>query len=354
MKDRSVFFSFFRPYRGQIAIGTACVLLSTGISLIAPSVVGRAIDDLKRGVSSAAVFRFGTLILLISAVSGTFLFFQRRILIGISRDMEFDIRNDFFEHLTKLPLDFYRGHRTGDLMSRAVNDLTAVRMMLGPGLMQSLNTIVTASIAIALMVRVDWTLTLLALATLPLTAASTKIVGQKIHVLFEKVQEYFSEMSARAQENFAGARVVRAFTREGSEIALFRAANHEYMQRNRKIIKVSALFYPLLQTLVGLSFVLVLWRGGGLVLAGKITVGKFVEFNLYLVEMVWPMIALGWVVNLLQRGAASWNRMREIRDTEPSIRDVPPLATGFSPRGEIEFRGLSYSSGGARILSTST
>ncbi len=351
MKDRSVFFSFFRPYRGQIATGTACVLLSTGISLIAPSVVGRAIDDLKRGVSSAAVFRFGALILLISAVSGTFLFFQRRILIGISRDMEFDIRNDFFDHLTKLPLDFYRGHRTGDLMSRAVNDLTAVRMMLGPGLMQSLNTIVTASIAIALMVRVDWTLTLLALATLPLTAASTKIVGQKIHVLFEKVQEYFSEMSARAQENFAGARVVRAFTREGSEIALFRAANHEYMQRNRKIIKVSALFYPLLQTLVGLSFVLVLWRGGGLVLAGKITVGKFVEFNLYLVEMVWPMIALGWVVNLLQRGAASWNRMREIRDTEPSIRDVPPLATGFSPRGEIEFRGLSYSSGGARILS---
>jgi len=157
-------------------------------------------------------------------------------------------------------------------------------------------------------------------------------------------------MSARAQENFAGARVVRAFTRETSEIELFRAANHEYMQRNRKIIKVSALFYPLLQTLVGLSFVLVLWRGGRLVLAEKITVGRFVEFNLYLVEMVWPMIALGWVVNLLQRGAASWNRMREIRDTEPSIRDVPPLATGFSPRGEIEFRGLSYSSGGARIL----
>ena len=351
MKDRAAFFSFFRPYRAPIAAGTVCVLLSTGISLVAPSVVGRAIDDLKHGVSSAAVLRFGGLIVLISAVSGVFLFFQRRILIGVSRDMEFDIRNDFFGHLTTLPLDFYRSHRTGDLMSRAVNDLTAVRMMLGPGLMQSLNTLVTASIAIALMIRVDWSLTLLALATLPLTAASTKIVGQKIHVLFEKVQEYFSEMSARAQENFAGARVVRAFTREASEIELFRAANHEYMQRNRRIIRISALFYPLLQTLVGLSFVLVLWQGGRRVLEGRITVGKFVEFNLYLVEMVWPMIALGWVVNLLQRGAASWNRMREVRDTEPSIRDVPPLTTGFSPRGEIEFRGLSYSSGGAAILS---
>jgi ATP-binding cassette, subfamily B, multidrug efflux pump len=351
VKDRGVFFSFFRPYRPQIAIGTLCVFLSTGISLLAPSVVGRAIDDLKQAISTVAVLRFAGLILLISAVSGIFLFFQRRILIGVSRDMEFDIRNDFFDHFTRLPLEFYREHRTGDLMSRAVNDLTAVRMMLGPGLMQSLNTLVTASIAIVLMFRVDGTLTLLALATLPLTAASTKIVGQKIHVLFEKVQEYFSEMSARAQENFAGARVVRAFTRQSSEIEMFRAANREYMQRNRRIIKVSALFYPLLQTLVGVSFVLVLWQGGRLVLSEKITVGRFVEFNLYLVEMVWPMIALGWVVNLLQRGAASWNRIREIRDTEPAIRDVAPLVTEFSPRGEIEFRKLSYSSGGVRILS---
>ncbi len=326
------------------------MFLSTGISLIAPSVVGRAIDDLKRAVSAAAVLRFGGWILLISAISGVFLFFQRKILIGVSRDMEFDIRNDFFAHLTELPLDFYREHRTGDLMSRAVNDLTAVRMMLGPGMMQSLNTLVTASIAIALMIRVSGKLTLLALLTLPLTAAATKVVGQKIHVLFEKIQEYFSEMSARAQENFAGARVIRAFTRQASEIERFRAANREYMHRNRRIIKVSALFYPLLQTLVGISFVLVLWEGGRLVLSGAITVGKFVEFNLYLVEMVWPMIALGWVVNLLQRGAASWNRMREIRDTEPSIRDIPPLVTDFSPRGEIEFRSLSYSSRGVPIL----
>jgi ATP-binding cassette subfamily B protein len=250
-----------------------------------------------------------------------------------------------------MPLSFYREHRTGDLMSRAVNDLTAVRMMLGPGVMQSLNTLVTASIAIALMARVDGRLTLLALATLPLTAGATKVVGQRIHVLFEKVQEYFSEMSARAQENFAGARVVRAFTQEESEIALFREANLEYMMRNRRIIGVSALFYPLLQTLVGLSFVVVLWQGGLLVVEGRITLGRFVEFNLYLVEMVWPMIALGWVVNLLQRGAASWNRMRDIRDLEPSIRDTPPLVTGFSPDGEIEFRGLSWSAGGLPILS---
>jgi ATP-binding cassette subfamily B protein len=327
------------------------VALSSAISLAAPSVVGRAVDELQSSFSKAAVWRFGLLILAIAAVSGVFLFFQRKILIGVSRDMEYDIRNDFFAHLTTLPLDFFRDHRTGDLMSRAVNDLTAVRMMLGPGVMQALNTLITTSIAIALMIRVDLKLTLLALATLPLTAGATKVVGQKIHVLFEKVQEYFSEMSARAQENFAGARVVRAFTREESEIELFRASNQEYMLRNRKVIRISALFFPLLQTLIGLGFAVVLWRGGRLVLSGTISVGKFVEFNLYLVEMIWPMIALGWVVNLLQRGAASWNRMREIRDVEPAIRDVPPLVAGFSLRGEVEFRGLCYSSSGQTILS---
>jgi len=350
VRDRAAFFGFFRPYRSRIAAGTLCIFLSAGVSLAAPGVVGRAIDAFKHSVSAAAILRFAAVILAISAVSGVFLFFQRQILIGVSRDMEFDIRNDFFAHFTRMPLSFYREHRTGDLMSRAVNDLSAVRMMLGPGVMQSLNTLVTATIAIALMARVDGRLTLLALATLPLTAGATKVVGQRIHVLFEKVQEYFSEMSARAQENLAGARVVRAFTQEESEIALFRGANHGYMMRNRRIIGVSALFYPLLQTLVGLSFVVVLWQGGRLVIDGRITVGRFVEFNLYLVEMVWPMIALGWVVNLLQRGAASWNRMREIRDLEPAIRDTPPLVEGFSPCGEIEFRGLSWSAGGLPVL----
>jgi len=350
VKDRREFLAFFRPYRARIAAGTLCILLSTGVALMAPSIVGRAIDGLKTSISTAAVLRFAAAILAIALVSGVFLFLQRRLLIGVSRDMEFDIRNDFFAHLTRLPLGFYREQRTGDLMSRAVNDLTAVRMMLGPGVMQSLNTVVTATIAIVLMARVDGRLTLLALATLPLTAGATKIVGQRIHVLFERVQEYFSEMSARAQENFAAARVVRAFVREESEIEIFRESNREYMLRNRRIIKVSALFYPLLQTLVGLSFVVVLWRGGRLVLDGRITVGRFVEFNLYLAEMVWPMIALGWVVNLLQRGAASWNRMREIRNREPEIRDVPPLVEGFTPRGEIELRDLSYAAGGAPIL----
>jgi ATP-binding cassette subfamily B multidrug efflux pump len=350
VKDRRAFFAFFRPYRLRLAAGTACVIGSAGVSLIAPSVVGRAVDDLRKAFSSVVVLRFGLVLLAISAVAGVFLFFQRKILIGVSRDMEFDIRNDFFGHLTRMPLEFYRRNRTGDLMSRAVNDLTAVRMMLGPGVMQSINTLVTAAIAVTLMLRVDVSLTLVALATLPLTAGATKIVGQKIHVLFEKIQEFFSEMSARAQENFAGARVVRAFTREDHEIELFRGASREYMMRNRKIIKVSALFYPLLQTLVGLGFAAVLWRGGHLVLSGRLTVGRFVEFNLYLAEMVWPMIALGWVVNLLQRGAASWNRMREIRDTEPAIRDEPPLVTDFDPAGEIEFRGLSYASGGRTIL----
>ena len=350
MKDRRAFLAFFRSYRARLATGTACVILSTGISLIAPAVVGRAIDAFRASVTRGTILRYAAILLAISAVSGIFLFLQRRILIGISRDMEYDIRNDWFDHLTRLPLDFYRAHRTGDLMSRAVNDLTAVRMMLGPGVMQSLNTLVTASIAIVLMARIDGGLTLLALSTLPLTAGATKVVGQRIHVLFERIQEYFSEMSARAQENFAGARVVRAFTQEEAEIARFRESNREYMLRNRRIIKVSALFYPLLQALIGVSFVAVLWLGGRRVLDGRISVGKFVEFNLYLGEMVWPMIALGWVVNLLQRGAASWNRMRDIRNVEPSIRDVPPLVAGFSPRGEIEFRGLTYVAGGVPIL----
>jgi ATP-binding cassette, subfamily B, multidrug efflux pump len=350
MKDRKVFVALFRPYLPALIGGALCVTLSAAIGLMAPAVVGGAVDGLRHGVDRAGLLRAAWTILAIAAGSGIFLYGARILLIGMSRHIEYDIRNDLFSHFTRLPLEYYQAHRTGDLMARAVNDLSAVRMLLGPGIMQSLNTAVTGSLAIALMLRVHAGLTGIALLSLPFVAVSTKVVGQKVHVLFEKIQEYFAEISAHAQENFSAVRLLRGYAREATELEKFQRENAEYVRRNRSLIGVQALFFPLLQTLVGMGFVAVLWYGGRLVMNGRLTVGGFVQFNLYLVELIWPMIALGWVVNLFQRGTASWNRLREIRDTPPSIRDAPGILVHPRIDGEIEFRHLTYSAAGGRLI----
>jgi ATP-binding cassette, subfamily B, multidrug efflux pump len=350
MKDRKVFIALFRPYRSALAGGAICVALSAAIGLMAPAVVGGAIDGLRHGIRGGTLVRAALTILAIAAGSGVFLYGARILLIGMSRHIEYDIRNDLFVHFTRLPREYYQSHRTGDLMARAVNDLSAVRMLLGPGIMQSLNTVVTGSLAVALMLRVHPGLTGVALLSLPFVAVSTKVVGQKVHVLFEKIQEYFAEISAHAQENFSGVRLLRGYAREATELGKFRRENAEYVRRNRSLIRVQALFFPLLQTVVGMGFVAVLWYGGLLVMRGRLTVGAFVQFNLYLVELIWPMIALGWVVNLFQRGAASWNRLREIRDTAPSIGDAPGVLVHPRIDGEIEFRRLTYAAAGGRVI----
>ena len=363
-------------YRRKFALGLACVLITRAVALAGPMVLGYAIDELTRsvaaadlqpGVTRATLAGYGALLLGIGVVGGLFQFLQRRILIGASRDIEYDMRNDFFAHLEKLPLAYFQKHRTGDLMSRATNDLNAVRMMIGPSIMYAANTLLTFVVALFLMVSIDPRLALWALIPLPFVSISVKFFGSAIHERFEQIQAQLSEVSAVAQEALAGVRVVRAYRQEDAELDRFRAANREYLRRNRRLIVVQGFFFPSMGFFLGLGALVVIWLGSREVIGGRITVGQFVAFNSYLTMLSWPMIAFGWVTNMLQRGMASWKRMLQVLEVEPAISDAVRLkadttcvadtayvASGFrrtsDVRGAIEFRDLTFAYGDALVL----
>ncbi|MEM9597543.1 MAG: ABC transporter ATP-binding protein [Acidobacteriota bacterium] len=333
---------YFRPYRRDLAIGVVCMLFSAVLALVNPQVIGQAIDRLRADVSPDTLVVYGLVLVAVALVQGVFQLFKRLVLVTMSRKIEFDLRNDFYDHLQKLHPGFYHGYPTGDLMARATNDLNAVRMLCGPAIMYGGNTIFVAAGALFFMLRIHVGLTLLALCSLPLVAIVTQVFGQRIHVLFERVQSSFSDLSTRVQENLAGARVVRAYVQEEPERRAFRGLNRENVDRNRELIRWNAAFHPLIQALVGLGFAAVLGFGTRLILAGEITLGEFVTFHLFLGKLVWPMIAIGWVINLAQRGAASMGRIEEVLATEPEIRDRGPLVAVDAVRGSIRFRGLSH------------
>jgi ATP-binding cassette subfamily B multidrug efflux pump len=323
------------------------MVLSTGLFLAMPGIVRRVLEGLERGVTTERLLLAAGAIVLLAVGDAFAFFFTRRILIGLSRDIEFEMRQDLFAHLLRLPPTWFRKNRTGDLMSRAVNDLAAVRMMIGPGIMQAANTIVVGLASLALMIRVSLLLTAIALALFPVVAVATKVMGQITHRRFTKIQEFFSEISNSAQENFSGVRLVRAFAREATEEARFEERNREFLRRNLGLARLNAIYFPLLQLLVGSGFVLVLWAGGNFILSGKLTVARYVEFNLYMIELIWPAVALGWVVNLWQRGSASWNRMAELWDVEPLPEEKE---TGARLDGAVEFRGLHFAYDGGRPI----
>ena len=311
-----------KKYRGRLTLGVLCVTVSNMAATVSPLVLQHAIDSLTTLISEERLLYFGGLVVLFAVLEGIFLFLMRRIMIGASRLMEYDLRNDLFAHLLGLSRRYYQNHRTGDIMSRATNDLNAVRMMLGPGIMYSVNTVIRMAIVLFLMLRIDVPLTLFALISIPAVAFAVRYFGKLIHQRFEKIQEAFSEISARVQENLSGVRVIRAFTQEESEIGEFKRLNQEYIHKNLQLIRVWGLFYPVLGLLLGLGGVFVLWYGGREVIGGRMTLGEFVAFNAYLGMLTWPMIALGWVINIVERGSASAGRMNQIFDTQPEIFDA--------------------------------
>jgi len=354
--------SYVLRYPGKFLRGLACVIVTTGVSLVAPRILGLAIDDLTKGVTRRKLALYGTLLLGVAVVGGVFRFLMRRVLTGVSRDIEYDMRNDFFAHLQKLPLSYFQTHRTGDLMSRATNDLNAVRMMIGPAVMYASNTVLGFVVALGLMIAIDARLTLFALIPLPFVSISVKYFGGMIHKRFEQIQAQLSEVSAVAQEALSGVRVVRAYRQEAAEVDRFRRANEEYLRRNRQLVVLQGLFFPCMSLFLGLGAMVVIWMGSRDVIQGRITLGQFVAFHAYLMLLSWPMIAFGWVTNMLQRGMASWKRMLEVLDAEPAIADVrlKPDATTVSSRtsdrtsdirGEIEFRDLTFAYGDAVVLS---
>ena len=346
-------FPYMKKYRRSFAVGIICVFFNNGIWILFPQVIRMAVDDLHLGVTRQKLFTYALLLLAIAGVKGIFQFLTRWIMISISREIEFDLRNDLFRHLEKLSYSFYQRTRTGDIMARATNDLNAVRMLLGPAIMYSANTIVFTAGALAFMLSISPRLTLYAFLPLPVVSIVIQYFGRQIHERFEKIQAMFSEISARAQENFSGVRVIRAYVQEEAEIASFEAANQEYIGRSLKLVRLMGMLWPTLEIMLGFAIVLVLWLGGREVLQGRMSVGEFVAFNTYMVQLTWPVIALGWVINIFQRGTASMGRINEILTEKPEIADGIEADKSVRPTqitGEIEFRNLNFAYNGTAVL----
>jgi ATP-binding cassette subfamily B protein len=362
-KNLSPLFPYLRKYRSTFLIGSICVLFNNGVWILFPLIIRRAIDDLNLGVNRHKLLTYSLLLLAVAGAKAIFQYLTRWILIGVSREIEFDLRNDLFAHLERLSYSFYQRTRTGDIMARATNDLNAVRMLVGPGIMYTANTIVFTAGALVFMLSISPKLTLFAFAPLPIFSIVVQYFGARIHERFERIQAMFSDISARAQENFSGARLIRAYVQEEAEIESFERDNTEYIARSLKLVRLMGMLWPTLETLLGVAIVIVLWVGGREVLQHRISVGSFVAFNTYMVQLTWPIIALGWVINIFQRGTASVLRIHNILSEQPEITDAAVGAPSSSPavgdrvgatipndvRGDIEFRNLTFHYGNTII-----
>ncbi len=347
--DLAPLFPYLRRYRWGYLRGVLASVSTNTVAVLFPAVLGMAIDAIRNGTTRRHILLLALLLIAINLVKGVFMYAQRWVLIGISRDIEFDLRNDLFQKLEAQDTGFYGRYRTGDLMARMTNDLNAVRMLLGPGLMYSANTIFLSLFALAFMLRISPWLTLVALAPAPFVSIFVQYVGGKIHQRFERIQASFSDISAHAQENYSGVRLIRAFAREETQMAQFERLNREYIGRSLRLVQLMGMLWPTLEFVLGVSMVISLLAGGHLVLAHRITVGQFVAFNTYMILLIWPIIAVGWVMNIFQRGTASVKRIDELLQSEPSIRDS--AASGSEQgaemeiKGEIEFRNLNFGYG---------
>ena len=354
LRDLRPLFSYMRRYKWGYMWGSLCVVGTNAIYVLFPKVLEKAIDGLRSGISHRRLLMFVGFLVAIGLVKGVFLYAQRWILIGISREIEFDLRNDLFRHLEKQDSGFYQRYRTGDIMARLTNDLNAVRMLLGPAIMYSANTIVFTIGALFFLLHYSPYLTLVAFAPAPIASIVTQYLGRKIHDRFERIQASFSEISAQAQENYSGARLVRAFARENSQISLFERLNREYIARALRLVQLMGMLWPTLEFILGISMIITLLAGGHLVIQHRLTVGQFVAFNTYMILLIWPIIAVGWVVNIFQRGTASVTRIDELLRQQPVIDDRaadPNLAEDTVLAGDIEFRHLHFSYGDTPVLS---
>jgi ATP-binding cassette subfamily B protein len=340
-----------RKHRLTLSLGLFFSVCSSGFQLATPWVTGKyVIDGLRESITQERLVFYAFLIVGLTLLQGICRFFTRKLIIGVSRSIEYTLRNDLFHHLETLSMPFYQKNKTGELMSRATNDLSNVRMLLGPGIMYPTNTILVMTFAIVLMFTISWQLTLLVFLPLPLVSYSVRRFGKKIHDLTEESQARLADLSSRVQESMAGIRVVKAFVQEKHEIGEFERMNRALVEKNRELIRVTSVFYPTMELMIGMAVVMVIWLGGRQVIQGAISLGDFVAFTMYLGLLTWPMIALGWVVNLFERGRASMQRLNYIFDTTPEVTDDAHVMAGFEVQGGIEFRNLTFSYNGTPAL----
>lgn len=350
MEQLRKFARYIKPYKWSIVAGIFFILCSMAFGLFVPYMVGQAIDDLNKEVTWNKVVYYPVVILGINLMSGIFLFLQRRLLINTSRHIEFDMRQDFYASLVDQPLEYFHANRVGDLMARATNDLAAIRQIVGPMILYSFQAIFALAISLPIMLNISVKLTLLLLIPMPLVSLTVKYLGEQIHKRFEKIQEFFSDITARTQENLTGVRVVRAYAQEDAEIEQFQVLNREYASQNLRLVKYAAAMRPLLFFFIGLGFVIIVAVGVPMAVRGEITAGDFTAFILYLQRMIWYLIALGYVVNLYQRGTASLKRFNMILDAEPAIKDAQEAHEQPEIKGKIEFRGLTFAYNGKPVL----
>ena len=341
---------YVRRHRKGIWLGVAAMVAENALGGIFPLVLAKTIDTVLAGSTLKILLLFTGSLLAIQGMKSVLLYYKRWILIAISRDVEYELRQDLYENLQRQSARFYSEWRVGDLMSRATNDLNAVRMMAGPAFMYITNAVAAFTFAVAAMLYLDWSLTLLLLVPVPFVAFIVSYFGRKIHTRFERIQSKLADLTSQVQENIAGARLVRAFTQEEAEQERFAETNREFIKRNRSLIKVQAMFWPTLEAMVMLAFLFVLMLGGRSVLAQRISIGDFVAFMQYMFILTWPMIALGWVVNIIERGLASLKRLNVLLAAEPEVVDRPQPDAPIDIRGEVEFRNLSFQYNGTPIL----
>ncbi len=329
-------------HRRAYLVGLALSLIGTGLSVLNPWVLRQAIDGIRAGAAPQLLGRLAVLYVVVAVTGGVVRFNWRMRMLGAGRRIEYEIRNDYFAQLQRLHQGFFQHTRTGDLMARAINDLNAVTRLVTAGLMHSSNTVVMFVAASVLMFTIDAPLALLVMVMLPMVSVVFVILGRRIHREFQQVQEQFSTLSARAQENFSGIRVVKAFAQEQAEIEAFADINREYVRRAVKLARTSGALWPAMTLILGSASALVLWQGGLAAMSGRMTLGQLVQFFGYLMMFSWSMIALGWTTNLIQQGMASMRRLDDIFETRPAIAESPSPAALDRVRGEIEFRHVSF------------
>ncbi|HVF47707.1 MAG TPA: ABC transporter ATP-binding protein [Pyrinomonadaceae bacterium] len=350
MEQLRKFLPFIKPYRWTILAGVFFILCSMAFGLFVPYMVGQAVDDLGAEVTQGKIIYYPLVILGLSVTSGIFLFLQRRLLINTSRNIEFDMREAFYASLVDQPLEYFQQNRVGDLMARATNDLSAIRQIVGPMILYSFQAVFALAISLPILLNISLKLTLMMLIPLPFVTLTVKFLGEQIHKRFEKIQEFFSDISARAQENLTGVRVVRAYAQEEAEIEQFQVLNREYADKNLRLVKFAAAMRPMMFFFIGLGFVIIVAVGVPMAVRGEITSGDFTAFILYLQRMIWYLIALGYVVNLYQRGTASLKRFNVILDAVPAISDDSETREQPAIRGRIEFRDLTFAYNGKPVL----
>ena len=344
MKNLRLAAPFYKPYLAQLTVGLGIVVVSSGFASIIPWLLRRGIDAIGNNAPLTVVWRVAASIVAAAIFGGALRYWMRELMNGVSRRIEYDLRNALFTHLQTLDASYFARTRTGDIMARLTNDLSAVRMAVGPAVMYLANTITGAVFALYFMFRIDLTLTLLVLLPMMVLPVLTIRMGKAIHDRFEAVQEHFSVLTTRAQENLTGARIVRAYRQETAEIERFGAVNEEYLARNMSLVRLWGTLNPLFALFGGLGAVVVLGVGGALTVRGVISVGSFVAFGLYLTMLTWPLIALGWVVNLFQRGDASMGRLAEILDerTRISASTSPQHLPATDSGRTVEFRDVGF------------